>query len=325
MKRILCITAAAMLLLSICFALAGCGPIDRLKELNAVRITPTPSLAESVATPPAPTPEAQAAVIETVEEPAAPASEEAGLPPADMAAEPAAEPAAEDGAGAIPEPAAEAVPDAVAVTAPEPPAPLPDIDINSFEFLLANSYNSIGMEYAPPYANFEGQGIDARIVEPATAFVNAAREACTNVWVSAAFRNSEFLNSWYLSYFNNVYHRDAVETANHFLAQGIDEHQTGLAIDFTDVLYRAALYEIFDDPEMQETELYEWAVEHCAEYGFILRYPEGKEQYYGVACRHPAHFRYVGEEAARYIMDNDLCLEEFLMMYDGNKVFLPAP
>ena len=317
MKRVLCITVAAVLLLALCLSLAGCGPIDRLKELNAVRITPTPSLAESAATPAVPTPEAQAAVIETVEEPAAPASEEPGELPADMAAEPAAEP--------IPESAETAATVAASAPAPEPPAPLPDIDINSFEFLLANSYNSIGMEYAPPYANFEGQGIDARIVEPATAFVNAAREACTNVWVSAAFRNSEFLNSWYLSYFNNVYHGDAIETANHFLAQGIDEHQTGLAIDFTDVLYRAALYEIFDDPEMRETELYEWAVEHCADYGFILRYPEGKEQYYGVACRHPAHFRYVGEEAARYIMDNDLCLEEFLMMYDGNKVFLPAP
>ena len=203
--------------------------------------------------------------------------------------------------------------------------PPPDIDINSFEFLLANSYNSIGMEYAPPYGNFEGQGLDNRILEPANAFVAAAREACTNVWVSTAFRNSEFLHSWYLSYYNNVYQGDPVETANHFLAQGIDEHQTGLAIDFTDQMYRAAAYEIFDDPEMRDTEIFRWAVEHCAEYGFILRYPEGKEAYYGVACRHPAHFRYVGEEAARYIMENDLCLEEFLLLYEGNNVYVPKP
>ena len=205
------------------------------------------------------------------------------------------------------------------------PDPKPDIDIHSFEFLLANSYNSIGMEFRPEYSNFEGQGIDARIYDAALAFLTAAREAGFECWISAAFRNSEFLNTWYLSYFNNVYNRNAVETANHFLAQGIDEHQTGLAIDFTDQVYRNALYEIWDDPEMADTELYRWLVDHCTDYGFILRYPAGKEQFYGVACRHPAHFRYVGVEAAKYITEHDLCLEEFLLMYEGNDVFLPKP
>ena len=203
--------------------------------------------------------------------------------------------------------------------------PLPELDITSWQFLLANSYNSIGMEYAPPYGNIEGQGIDNRILEDATAFLYAARGACGDVWISTALRNSEFLNSWFLSYYINVYHRDPIETADHFLAQGLDDHQTGLAIDFTNIMYRNALYEIFDDPEMRDTEIFRWAVEHCAEYGFILRYPEGKEAYYGVACRHPAHFRYVGEEAARYIMENDLCLEEFLLMYEGNNVYVPKP
>lgn len=201
----------------------------------------------------------------------------------------------------------------------------PDIDINSFEFLLANSYNSIGMEYRPEYSNFEGQGIDARIYDAAMAFLTAARDAGFECWISVAFRNSEFLNTWYLSYYNHVYNRNAVETANHFLAQGIDEHQTGLAIDFTDQLYRNALYEIWDDPEMADTELYRWLVDHCTDYGFILRYPEGKEAFYGVACRHPAHFRYVGVEAAKYITEHDLCLEEFLLMYEGNNVILPKP
>ena len=181
------------------------------------------------------------------------------------------------------------------------------------------------MEFRPEYGNMEGQGIDVRIMDEAMAFLTAAREAGFNAWYSAAFRNSDFLNTWYLSYYNHVYNRDPVETANHFLAQGIDEHQTGLAVDFTDQMYRNALYEIFDDPEMKETELYKWAVEHCTEYGFILRYPEGKEAYYGVACRHPAHFRYVGKEVAEFITENNLCLEEFLLLYEGNKVFIPNP
>ena len=64
-------------------------------------------------------------------------------------------------------------------------------------------------------------------------------------------------------------------------------------------------------------------VEHCAEYGFILRYPEGKEAWYGTPCNH-AHFRYVGKEAAAYIMEHDLCLEEFLYLEDPSCLFVPG-
>ena len=76
---------------------------------------------------------------------------------------------------------------------------------------------------------------------------------------------------------------------------------------------------------MADTEVFQWLKEHCTEYGFIYRYVEGKEQFYGTPCRHPAHFRYVGVEAAKYITEHDLCLEEFLLMYEGNNVYVPKP
>ena len=116
-----------------------------------------------------------------------------------------------------------------------------------------------------------------------------------------------------------------MEAADRMLGPGLSEHQTGLAIDFTDSAEYNAWYDEFEDSYMKDTELYQWAVEHCADYGFILRYPEGKEAYYGVACQHPAHFRYVGPVAAKYIMENNLCLEEFIMLYDESLVFLPKP
>jgi D-alanyl-D-alanine carboxypeptidase len=53
---------------------------------------------------------------------------------------------------------------------------------------------------------------------------------------------------------------------------------------------------------------------HCAEYGFILRYPADKTEITGVMYE-PWHFRYVGVDAATYIMENDLCFEEFLELY----------
>ena len=58
--------------------------------------------------------------------------------------------------------------------------------------------------------------------------------------------------------------------------------------------------------------------EHCAEYGFILRYPEGREEYTG-RDPEPGHFRYVGEVAAEYIMRKGITLEEFKDAYDESK------
>ncbi len=59
---------------------------------------------------------------------------------------------------------------------------------------------------------------------------------------------------------------------------------------------------------------YAWLDEHAAEYGFILRYPEGKEKYFDddITSRRSSTYRYVGIAAATYIRENDLCLEEFL-------------
>ena len=106
---------------------------------------------------------------------------------------------------------------------------------------------------------------------------------------------------------------------------GYSEHQTGLAVDFTDDYNYNTFYDIFEDDYMKDTDLYRWLVDNCTDYGFVLRYPEGKESFYGVACNHPAHFRYVGKEAAKYMKEHDLCLEEFIMLYDESKVYLPQP
>ncbi len=200
--------------------------------------------------------------------------------------------------------------------------PPPDVDITEPQFLLANSYNDVGFVYMPPYGSLEGQGINAYYAEEIMAFVAAARAAGYNCYVSTAYRNWEYLVTRYEEWLKED-GWDAAKTASRRLAAGVNEHQTGLCIDLTDNVNYGCYYHDFEDPEMKETDLYKWAVEHCAEYGMILRYPEGKEEFYGTRCEHPAHFRYVGVEAATYIMENDLCLEEFLLLYDNNDVILP--
>ena len=206
---------------------------------------------------------------------------------------------------------------------PDPYADKPDIDINSWEYILNNSYNSIG-EYCPNYSGFEGQGIDEKMIEPLSEFINAARAAGFQIYCSAIYRNYEFQESHFLSFRQNMA-TDAVDAANRMLGPGLNEHQTGLAVDFTDDYNHNAFYDIFDDSYIKDTDLYRWLVDNCTDYGFVLRYPEGKEAFYGVPCSHPAHFRYVGKEAAKYMKEHDLCLEEFIMLYDESKVYLPQP
>lgn len=198
-------------------------------------------------------------------------------------------------------------------------APLPDIDITSWEFVLANSYNSI-TEYEPVYGGLAGQGLDARIVEAASAFLQAARDQGHKVYLAVGYRNYDYL----LTYYDRTVRQfgSGEEAAKVALGPGVNEHQTGLGIDIIDDPNFSAYYHDFENQDIEDTEVFHWMSEHCQEYGFIVRYPEGKEAFYGTPCR-CGHFRYVGVDAATYIMENDLCLEEFLLLYDEDAVFVP--
>ena len=82
---------------------------------------------------------------------------------------------------------------------------------------------------------------------------------------------------------------------------GTSEHETGLAID------------VSSDQGTGETDkaVHRWMAAHAWEYGWILRYPAGKEALTGID-NEPWHFRYVGIEAARVLHESGLCLEEYL-------------
>ncbi|MGI6143470.1 MAG: M15 family metallopeptidase [bacterium] len=97
------------------------------------------------------------------------------------------------------------------------------------------------------------------------------------------------------------------EVANRTSARpGQSEHQTGLAMD---VSCRSVGYGLIE--EFGSTEEGIWLAEHAPEFGFIIRYPKGKEHLTGYSYE-PWHIRYVGVEAAREIADRGLILEEYL-------------
>jgi len=82
---------------------------------------------------------------------------------------------------------------------------------------------------------------------------------------------------------------------------GTSEHETGLAFDVT----------AYGNENFELTPQFEWLSEHCGEYGFILRYPKGKEDITGYSYE-PWHYRYVGTPYAKEIMDKGIALEEYL-------------
>lgn len=86
---------------------------------------------------------------------------------------------------------------------------------------------------------------------------------------------------------------------------GFSEHQTGLAMDISSKNVNLELIKKFG-----ETEEGKWLAKNAHKFGFILRYPEGKEEITGYQYE-PWHFRYVGVYAATVIYENDLTLEEY--------------
>ncbi|GIP51496.1 MULTISPECIES: M15 family metallopeptidase [Paenibacillus] len=117
------------------------------------------------------------------------------------------------------------------------------------------------------------------------------------------------------SLFNRYVKKDGLEKAKTYSAvPGHSEHETGLAIDVSGSDGKCAAEDCFGD-----TEEAKWLAEHASEYGFIIRYPEGKDDITGYKYE-PWHLRYVGKEIASDIAERDITLEEY---YDAVPVANP--
>lgn len=189
------------------------------------------------------------------------------------------------------------------------PAP-PNIDITSWEFMLANGDNTIN-EYEPPEITYlEEIPLDSRIVEPIKAMVEDARNQGLNVYLSSGYRSYSEQAANFVRVCENNGITDGKNAEGYYITvpAGCSEHQTGLACDITDVYYP------IKDESIANTETYQYMSQHCQDFGFIVRYPEEKREITGIMYE-PWHYRYVGVEVAKYITENHLCLEEFLDLY----------
>lgn len=138
----------------------------------------------------------------------------------------------------------------------------------------------------------------------------AARREGYQYWIASAYRSrarqqeliDEDVNRFMAE--GMSYQEALAETLTETMPAGHSEHETGLALDIL-----CSGNEEMDISQAREPGNH-WMVTHCAEYGFILRYPEDKVGITEIAYE-PWHFRYVGKEAAKFMMERGITLEEF--------------
>lgn len=125
---------------------------------------------------------------------------------------------------------------------------------------------------------------------------NAAFSKGLSIYISSGYRSYSSQDSIY----NRYVRQDGRSLADTYSARpGHSEHQTGLAIDLNTITQAFG-----------NTAEGKWVASHCHEFGFIIRYPKGKEHITGYSYE-PWHLRYVGVEKATKIYESGLCLEEY--------------
>lgn len=141
-------------------------------------------------------------------------------------------------------------------------------------------------------------------------FAAAAEDGVTLI-LGSGYRSQEYQDQLYSGY-SAQYGWEVADTISS--RPGYSDHQTGLAADISD--HDGATYLT---QEMEDTPEGQWLREHAHEYGFIMRYPKGKEEITGYAYE-PWHFRYIGNDyaAAIYEIDEFYSFEEYFGVDGGD-------
>lgn len=187
-----------------------------------------------------------------------------------------------------------------------------EFDKNAWNLLLINKQHPVPDDYTFTLGTIKGNmKCDERIIEPLAQMFKAAADDGINLEVRSPYRDisrQEYLFDRKMkNYINKGYsYIDAYkESAEVVTVPGASEHQIGISLDITSDTY-SQLNEGFED-----TDAGKWLKDNSYKYGFILRYPKGKEDITGIIYE-PWHFRYVGVEAATVMYEQGLTLEEFV-------------
>ena len=211
--------------------------------------------------------------------------------------------------------------------------PWPDIDIINDEediYSIVNDDNLLSAVYEPDvdvidkeYVTYYGIKLRSDILPQLYAMLDACREAGYSIYVNSGYRSYSYQETIFNGVASGIAERMGITGDDAYLQPeyqlaveeartkskypGACEHQLGLAVDIVDRYYSSVSYANMNQ------EMFAWLDEHCCEYGFIKRYPTKKLLLTG--WDESWHYRYVGVEAATYIMQHDLCYEQFYSHY----------
>lgn len=183
------------------------------------------------------------------------------------------------------------------------------------DYILVNKYIYLGEDYVPDNledisTNYSRSGM--RLVSSAKdAFETLAEQALKDnkkVIAMSSYRSYQYQVNLYNRYVAN----EGVNAADTYSARpGYSEHQTGLCVDVYDG--------VIDYTNFEKSDSYNWMMDNAYKYGFILRYPKGKENITGYQYE-SWHYRYVGKKIAKYIHDNDITFDEYYVRKIADKM-----
>ena len=184
-------------------------------------------------------------------------------------------------------------------------------EAEEWELLLVNDRHPLRKDFAVELEAVGAQCVDVRIKDSLEKMLSDMRSKGMRPLVCSGYRTMERQAELFQEYLEQklkegmVYDDAFYRAKNRIAVPGTSEHQTGLAVDIVGMSHQCL------DEAQADTEEAIWLEKHCAEYGFILRYPKGKEDITDIDYE-SWHYRYVGVEVATYIMEQGITLEEYL-------------
>ncbi len=195
----------------------------------------------------------------------------------------------------------------------EPAVPTLPEGTEDWQIIMASKWYPLDGDPVMEMAQVEGYNVDSRIVEPLTQMPADCRVAGFEPKICSAYRSYETQERLYNNKVDRVMAADptlSIEAAKEVAATevavpGGSEHQTGLTLDIVDINYQILDSTQADRPTQQ------WLMEHCWDYGFVLRYPLGYSEITGIIYE-PWHYRYVGYDMAQEMKEEGVVMETYL-------------
>lgn len=178
---------------------------------------------------------------------------------------------------------------------------------HGWNLILVNDQYYIPNNYTVKLATLEnGERVDSRIVSALNDMFEAAEQEDVYMVVADGYRTKKAQQDMLDEKVEEYKEKVLLEPVAKWMAKkwvaipGTSEHQLGIAVDIN-----------ADAVNSSGTEVYEWLAKHAYEYGFVQRYPSDKADITGINYE-PWHYRYVGEDAAKTMVEKNLCLEEYV-------------